>query len=857
MLRHKLFPALAFFAACILQPSAAFAVDDTWDYSVQVSATVQNSPAAITLAWPQDSNGTPSGYAVSRKAPGATTWGTAVNLPGSATSYTDTSVSAGTAYEYRIVKSAGGYTGYGYIQAGIAAPLVDQRGKVVLLIDDTMATPLANELARLEQDLAGDGWTVLRHNVARTASPVAIKATIKADYNADPANVKSVFLFGHVPVPYSGQLNPDGHSDHVGAWPADVYYGDMDGNWTDSSVNFTQTTRPDAADNARLTNVPGDGKFDQTQIPSAVELQVGRVDLANMPGDDYWDVPAVIPSETELLRRYLTKDHNFRHRITTTVRRALVGDYLGIFGGEAFAASGFRSFAPLVGAENIRNLSRETNGQEGVWIPETSANDYLLVSAAAYAGYGAIHSLGSGGPAKAAPVHEFISRDARGIITMLFGSWHGDWDHADNVLRAPLANYHGLVSMWSGRPHWFLHPLGLGETVGYAARLTQNNNGLYENQRNNSANLIHIALMGDPTLRIHPVAPVTNLSAVSAAGATVLNWSASPDSDLVGYHVYRAASVSGPFTRLTGSPVGLTTFADAGGSAGAVYMVRAVKLETSPSGTYYNASQGVFWNAPAVSGKVTGAAVEIGTDIRHSNGNIYDQILMTGANATVTADPGQITRVSFVDLTDDIVQVEFSGVGALTITLDNLSGPAPAANYNQPSIAYMKGHARIAIAGADESTNVSVFSVGRITAVNQALFRDGVNYDGFADVHSINIASANGKFGGVWAGNASFLGTGELTGVIAPNVTFVGPLIVNDVAASASARPRLAVSAVADARVAGGDLTQPNGRNFGVSGIGTLHMTAGSDSHGRTLPPGQTSVNFDTLDGKPWPYLSN
>src|SRR5207253_1848922 len=110
----------------------------------------------------------------------------------------------------------------------------------------------------------------------------------------------------HVPVPYSGKINPDGHSDHVGAWPADVYYGDIDGNWTDTTVDFTQSTRPpsDAADNLRLTNRPGDGKFDQDQIPSAVELEVGRVDLANMPGDDYWGVDAVIPSETELLRRY-------------------------------------------------------------------------------------------------------------------------------------------------------------------------------------------------------------------------------------------------------------------------------------------------------------------------------------------------------------------------------------------------------------------------------------------------------------------------------------------------------------------------------------------------------------------------
>ena len=46
----------------------------------------------------------------------------------------------------------------------------------------------------------------------------------------------------------------------------------------------------------------------------------------------------------------------------------------------------------------------------------------------------------------------------------------------------------------------------------------------------------------------------------------------------------------------------------------------------------------------------------------------------------------------------------------LSLALDNASGPAIAANYNQPGITYMKGHAGIVIVGADETTNVSVFT---------------------------------------------------------------------------------------------------------------------------------------------------
>src|SRR5207248_1131072 len=109
--------------------------------------------------------------------------------------------------------------------------------------------------------------------------------------------------FGHVPVPYSGLLNPDGHPNHLGAWPADAYYGDMDGLWTDTTVNYVGTDPGDPADTARLANVPGDGKFDQSTIPGVVRLNVGRVDLANLPGYLQYQSSPSFPSEKELLRQ--------------------------------------------------------------------------------------------------------------------------------------------------------------------------------------------------------------------------------------------------------------------------------------------------------------------------------------------------------------------------------------------------------------------------------------------------------------------------------------------------------------------------------------------------------------------------
>jgi hypothetical protein len=575
--------------------TTAFAVENTWDPSVQVSATVQTAPARITLSWPQDTNATPSSYTIYRKSPASTDWGSGTTIAGSSTSYSDTNISAGAAYEYRIVKAASAYTGYGYITAGVQASLVDSRGKVVLVVDNSFTASLSTELARLEQDLRGDGWTVVRRDVARNATPASVKGVIKAVYDSDPANVKSVFLFGHVPVPYSGQLNPDGHPDHIGAWPADAYYGDMDGNWTDSSINYTQTINTDPADRARISNVPGDGKFDQSTLPSAIELEVGRVDLANMPVRLEWGGPATVANETELLRKYLNKDNNFRHRRTNTPRRAMIGDYFGFRGGEAFAASAFRSFAPLVGASNVRNLGLETNDARGVWIPHLAQNDYLLAFGCGAGSYDSISGIGNTGLYNTGYTPELVQNNTRSVFTLLFGSWLGDWDHEDNIMRSTLLTDTGLAAVWSGRPHWFMHPLGLGSTLGEVTRLTQNNRGQYQTIINSSENRIHVALMGDPTLRLHPVAPAGNLTG-SVSGSTVsLSWAASNDSNIVGYHVYRASSATGTYARLTSSPTTATNYSDNNATSGATYMIRAVKLETASAGSYYNAAQGIFY----------------------------------------------------------------------------------------------------------------------------------------------------------------------------------------------------------------------------------------------------------------------
>ncbi len=254
---------------------------------------------------------------------------------------------------------------------------------------------------------------------------------------------------------------------------------------------------------------------------------------------------------------------------------------------------------------------------------------------------------------------------------------------------------------------------------------------------------------------------------------------------------------------------------------------------TDVTGTTNSRAAAVGINSTA---KVGGSGSVVRSDIVHPNGNVYDQILLTGSSATITAEAKKVTRISFIDLNDDIVQVEFSGAGTAALSLENPTGPAAPVKYNQPGVFYMKGHASIIVTGANETSNLAVFTVGTITAVNQALFPNGTTYDGVADIGLISIATTNGKFGGIRAGNASFFRTTGLTGISAPGVAVQGPVFIGDITADANASSVMIFGSTTDVRITGGDLQQLNNRPVQVDGITRVNFTAGTKSSGATLP---------------------
>ncbi len=553
------------------------------DFAVDLSAAVSTNAPCITVNWTIRRPGNIAAQKIHRRLKGEAAWVKQADLATNTTSYADGTAAVGVEYEYWMERTYSGIypdTAMGYLSAGVNVPMTDSRGTLLLVIDDTLVAPLAPEIAQLQADLAGEGWVVQTLTAVRTNTAAAVKAQIVAAYVADPANVKMVYLLGHVPVPYSGDMAPDLHvPDHLGAWPADGYYGEVNGTWTDASVNNSAATR------SQNDNVPGDGKFDQSYFPNLVELMVGRLDLHGMTR-----APCASVSEAALLRRYLRKAHDFRMRqgaYASIPRQSLIRDGFGHISGESFAIAGW-SWA-FTGAGSL--------------VDEAPAGQWFSASYAGGKTYLIAYGNGGGTYESAASVGntaDFGLKPSRALFTSLFGSYFGDWDSGDSLLRAPLAGNAtgdslGLTCFWGGRPNRFMHHLGMGETAGYGMRASQNGSlsggGSYA--PNNDART-HTALMGDPALRLYPVEPPRNVTAVSSNNLVALAWTASAETNLLGYHVYRASTATGPYARLTAAPLAGTAYADASVTAGLSYSycVRTLKREAVPGGSFDNLSVG-------------------------------------------------------------------------------------------------------------------------------------------------------------------------------------------------------------------------------------------------------------------------
>lgn len=536
------------------------------DYTIPIKVTLIETPPSIKFQWDLDTN--MDQYTIERKRKEDIDWVDQIaDLPYNATSFIDTKINIGESYEYRIIKTNRIYSAYQYMFCGIKSSINEFNGTLLLLVEESLKDSLNVEIKNLKTDLIGDGWNVITKYISSKEKVPDVKKIVKTEYNTN--KVKSIFILGHVPVPYSGNIAPDGHPDHVGAWPADVFYADIDDElWSDTEINNSKASR------TSNKNIPNDGKYDQGELPSRTEMQIGRVDLVNMSQFKL--------NEIGLLKMYLEKNHKFKLGINRPIKRGLIDDNFGMYGSVngGFATTSWGGFYSNLGVENTF---------ADKYIGKLSKESYLFSYGC---GGGTYTSCGGVGTTS-----DFVNNEINSVFTFLFGSYFGDWDVDNSFLRAPLAaNGMALTSAWSGRPFWHIHHMALGESIGYSAFVSQNNqiDNIDIYNPGFAAPGVHVALMGDPTLRSSYVLPVKNLILNSNDNSNELKWDQSSD-NVIGYNVYSSKSINDKFRKINKEIIKSESFIDSNFYNGKnVYMIRAVKLEKTPSGSYYNMSIGLI-----------------------------------------------------------------------------------------------------------------------------------------------------------------------------------------------------------------------------------------------------------------------
>lgn len=546
--------------------------------SILAYAYAEKSPAKITLKW--EASATATNYRVYRRDLGSSDWGSPKSTSGPNDSmYEDTDVEINKLYEYKIEKTSSmtepfsstnaKMISYSFLISGIELEPVHYRGNFLVLSTKLIYDSLQTEVDLLLQDLRADGWRVM-HSVVDGGMDVSdVKSVIDG---IDDLN--TVFLLGQVPYPYSGnycynldyESPPDGHKegagDHCGAWIADLYYGVKDGNWRDiDSVTNAARNEND--------NYPNDGKFDNRKIPGTVSIEIGRVDLSRL---DSFSL-----TEVQLTKRYLNKLHNYKHNMSVFKRQAIVEDNFASYP-EGFSSGALRDFSAHLGPDNIIKADLFNS---------TASNDYLLSYVCGAGSFVQCNGLGK--------QDKFVTNNPA-YFNHMFGSFFGDFDIKNNISRASLASQKGgLTTIWSGRPKWITHGLAMGEPIGKSAVRSQNNDWDYDVSF--YQNYSHIALLGDPSLRTEMISPPTALNSNlnGAKNNVILNWTASNSSDITGYYVYWTNDLDSNYKLLNQVPITGTSMTHYTPTFGTnYYMVRAERLETTMSGSYYNLSLGAM-----------------------------------------------------------------------------------------------------------------------------------------------------------------------------------------------------------------------------------------------------------------------
>lgn len=559
----KLLYILFFIALSTIHSFAQHSVEK----AVRIEAEVKNDD--ITLKW--DDNISASYHTIYRLADDST-WELKATKYVPELSYTDKDVQKNKAYTYLIYReNIDKAIGYGLITTGIEVEPIHNYGELMLCYESDLYNSLKSTFATYEKTLELEGWKIKRILVNSSNSVKEVKNSISNAY--DKKTTKALLLIGNIAVPYSGFINPDGHNTHKGAWPTDLYYVDFSDSWTDENVNSTSSK----FENNK--NIPFDGKFDLSYISNTINIMVGRIFLDKMPS---WDAKDNI---TDRYKRYFEKNILFRKGNIKPSKRAIVQDNFKSER-EGFAANAYRYFTSICSLDSVSdgNYSSVFN------------KDYLLAYGA---GPGQIVNGNFSSCTNVANSSDFLTDTSNVIFNSLFGSYFGDWDNADNLLRAPLCNWNpSLVNIWIGRPNWYLNEFASGMPIGYSFLSTINKRYDIDKQLDNPYNfnsMIHVGVQGDITLKHSYFKAVENVQVHLSSDKSLVNlsWEKPKDETYLSYYIYRLNPNTDSLDLITPQPISKTSFIDSFAHKGLnYYQIKAQVAVNNTNGYFYYLSAG-------------------------------------------------------------------------------------------------------------------------------------------------------------------------------------------------------------------------------------------------------------------------
>ena len=594
----------------LLSSTTIFAqINSTFDYEDEgqrvclVDVTINQNPISVSLNFLDAAMNTSNEFSIYRRfmyGNGAD-WELQVEnlLPGTS-SWTDYNVNLGEVWEYQVRRIHDNGTAFGYVCAAVYYDQSNYKGQMILVMADDVPVTLPDEVLRLKKDLTADGWFVNElivgtgaYDFDEGAAVMGVKDSITNIYNDAPSEDKPKILFvlGHVPLPRSGQglQPPDGHIEASGARGSDSYYADIDGEFTDTATyDISEQNQPLAK------NYPGDYKWDQDIIPSELEMAFGRVNFRRIGNGN-------IADEMAAMKLYLDRSHDYRYILSGEKVKTKSGYYENGYWNSTDAS--YRCLPAISGGGNVINSSVAAPSGHSQWVnnhgtliwymsnqfvPFMAEWDSIGMDALVYSSDQSVFGYGD------------IPND-----TDVLNDWH-----QSTIRRILSFDTKCLMAIWTTSAINVFHQAGVGEPLGYACKFIMDHNASNQNYEKFEQswdnpdwwNRTHFNFFGDPTLRLYQTFPITNLQIADSTSFFTLEWSASPDENLVGYHVYKSEEEFGIYNKITGlNPITDTSFTDLIYQYGDWYMVRAIAERTTGSGIFLHPSQGVFIQGNVIS----------------------------------------------------------------------------------------------------------------------------------------------------------------------------------------------------------------------------------------------------------------